>query len=158
MNDIAPVAGIDGRHDTGLEIAVIGMAGRFPGAATLDAFWRNTVDGRESIGPLDDAGCVPRASTQRRWPIRSIARSVPCSTGSISSTPASSAYSPREAEILDPQQRLFLECAWEALETAGCDARRYRGSVGGVFGERRHERLSVQLVGQSAYARNRQPL
>ena len=53
-----------------------------------------------------------------------------CSTASTCSTPPSSASRPREAELIDPQHRLFLECAWEALEDAGYDPARYPGAIG----------------------------
>ena len=55
------------------------------------------------------------------------------STTSISSTRRFFGYSPRDALVMDPQQRLFLQCAWEALEDAGYDPRTYRGLVG-VYG------------------------
>ncbi|MCF1496230.1 acyltransferase domain-containing protein [Agrobacterium vitis] len=104
---------------TGLEIAIVGMAGRFPGAADLDGFWRNLVEGRESITRwsrnelraqgvaaemLDAPNFVPVGA-----PLEGLDRFDAEFFG----------YSPREAEILDPQQRIFLECAWHALETAG---------------------------------------
>ena len=53
-----------------------------------------------------------------------------CWKASICSTPPFFGFTPREAEIMDPQQRLFLECAWEALEIAGYDAEQYPGSIG----------------------------
>ena len=114
-------------------IAVVGMAGRFPGAADLDEFWRNLRDGVESITfwsreELAAAGVDPALLADPRY--------VPAA-GALADPDRFDAaffgFSPREAEILDPQHRLFLETAWAALENAGYDTESYRGSVG-IFG------------------------
>ena len=106
-------------------IAIVGMAGRFPGAADVDEFWRNLRDGVESISTFSDEELLAAGWTRR------LVRHPQLRPGPARrrrrrrcSTPRSSAISPREAEIIDPQQRLFLECAWEALEHAGYDPRR----------------------------------
>jgi phthiocerol/phenolphthiocerol synthesis type-I polyketide synthase E len=115
---------------TGLEVAIIGMAGRFPGADDIDSFWRNLVEGRESItrwskeelramGVAEDVLAAPDF----------VAAGAPLAD-SDKFDAAFFGYSPREAEILDPQQRLFLECAWTALETAGYAPDRYPGPIG----------------------------
>ena len=104
-------------------IAVVGMSGRFPGADNVGAFWRSLREGVESISTFgDDArpGYVPRA-------------------GALDGIELFDArffgYSPREAELMDPQQRLFLEESWKALEDAGIDPARPFGHPGriGVF-------------------------
>ncbi|MFI9815100.1 type I polyketide synthase [Saccharothrix variisporea] len=88
-------------------LAVIGMAGRFPGAPDLAGFWANLAAGAESAertpagGDRFDAGFF--------------------------------GYAPSEAQLLDPQHRVFLEVAWEALEHAGCDPTRFDGAIG-VYG------------------------
>jgi phthiocerol/phenolphthiocerol synthesis type-I polyketide synthase E len=105
--------------DDGLDIAIVGMAGRFPGASDVDAFWRNTVEGRSGVSFFDDAELaaagVPEA--ERRHPDY-----VPA-YGILPDAERFDArffgYSPRDASVLDPQQRLFLECAWHALEGSG---------------------------------------
>lgn len=104
------------------QIAVIGMACRFPGARDPEEFWANLAAGVDSV---------------TRFP----PRPVPGGQGSY--IPAGAfvtgpewfdagyfGYSPREAQIIDPQQRVFLECAAEALEDAGCDPERHRGPIG----------------------------
>lgn len=107
--------------DTGSDIAVVGMACRFPGAASPDEFWRNLRDGVESITRLsvDDmlnAGLRPAdASDERRVAAASMA------VGVADFDAGFFGFSPREAKLTDPQQRVFLECAWEALEDAGSD-------------------------------------
>ena len=110
-------------------IAIVGVAGRFPGARTIDAFWRNLEAGVESIsrfseGELEDAFSdeVRRAPNFVR--ARPILEDVDKFDADFFGMYA------REAELTDPQQRLFLECAWEALEDAACDPRRYRGAIG----------------------------
>ncbi|MDC0711872.1 beta-ketoacyl synthase N-terminal-like domain-containing protein [Stigmatella sp. ncwal1] len=111
-------------------IAIIGMAGRFPGARDVDAFWRNLREGVESIARLTDAQLQAAgvSESQRRNPRYVAAR------GLLEGVDLFDAgffqYSPREAELIDPQQRLFLECAWEALENAGYEAGRFPGPIG----------------------------
>jgi len=104
---------------TGLEIAVVGMAGRFPGAATVEALWNNLAAGRESISALSDedllAAGVP--AEEFRQPGYVPAYGVLDDVERFDA--AFFGYSPRDAALLDPQQRLFLECSWEALEGAG---------------------------------------
>ncbi len=114
-------------------IAVIGMAGRFPGAADLDSYWRNLRDGIISIShfseqELLDAGVEPAVAADPNF--------VPAA-GLIEVADEFDAdffgCSPRESTFMDPQQRWFLQCSWEALESAGYDPFRYQGLVG-VYG------------------------
>jgi phthiocerol/phenolphthiocerol synthesis type-I polyketide synthase E len=112
------------------DIAVIGLAGRFPGAADAEQFWDNLRRGVESISlfageELDRAGVPPDL---REQPGFVAARGV-LRDADLFDAPFFG-FSPREARILDPQQRVFLECAWEALENAGCDPSRLAGAVG----------------------------
>ena len=112
------------------EIAVIGMSGRFPRASSVEAFWQNIRDGVESIAHFSDqellaAGVSPSLLNtphyvKARGALEDIDRFDAHFFG----------YLPREAEIMDPQQRLFLECAWEALERAGYDSERFDGRIG----------------------------
>jgi hypothetical protein len=100
-------------------VAVIGMACRFPGAETPAQFWSNLVDGRESISREDGADGWIRASST----LADIDRFDAEFFG----------FSPREAALLDPQHRLFLEVCWEALEDGGAAGRRRVSDVG-VYG------------------------
>jgi acyl transferase domain-containing protein len=111
-------------------IAIIGMSGRFPGARNLDEFWRNLRDGVESVSFFSDeelrqAGLDPAV---RRDPNYVGAGGVLPDIDLFDA--ALFGFNPREAEAMDPQHRLFLECAWESLENAGYDPARYRGSIG----------------------------
>jgi phthiocerol/phenolphthiocerol synthesis type-I polyketide synthase E len=101
-------------------VAVIGMAGRFPGAADLGKFWDNLVTGVESI-------------TRTPAPDNSYVQANGILAGTDEFDAAFFGYSPNEALIIDPQQRLFLECAWEALEDAGHDPQSFPGAIG-VYG------------------------
>ncbi|MEO0770714.1 MAG: type I polyketide synthase, partial [Cyanobacteria bacterium J06649_4] len=118
---------------TGLEIAVIGMAGRFPGAQDLNEFWQNLQQSVESIAELADADLLEKGVSAKTLADPNDVKVGGVLTNEDCFDAAYFGYSPREAEILDPQQRLFLETAVHALETAGYDAEQYSGSVG-VYG------------------------
>jgi phthiocerol/phenolphthiocerol synthesis type-I polyketide synthase E len=111
-------------------VAVIGLAGRFPGARNVDEFWRNLCGGVESIrrfspGELRAAGVAPALAAHPLFvPAGGVLEDAGlCDAGLFQLTP-------REASLLDPQHRQLLECAWEALEDAGCDPARFGGPVG----------------------------
>ncbi|MEW5928253.1 MAG: amino acid adenylation domain-containing protein, partial [Gemmatimonadota bacterium] len=123
-------AGREEAGDYGMAIAVVGMSGRFPGARGLDEFWRNLRGGVDAVTTFTDeellaAGVPPAALRDPRY-VR--ARGVLADVEMFE--PGFFGLSPREATILDPQQRLFLECAWEALESAGYDPEAYAGRIG----------------------------
>jgi acyl transferase domain-containing protein len=99
-------------------VAIIAMAGRFPGANDVETFWDNLCAGRESItffsaDELDAS--IP--AEQRKDPAYVAARGV--IDGVEYFDAAFFGLSPREAELMDPQQRIFLELCWECLERAG---------------------------------------
>jgi amino acid adenylation domain-containing protein len=105
--------------DDGDDVAIIGMAGRFPGADDLDTFWRNLRDGVESIRIFSDEE-LRASGVDPAW----FSRPDYVRAGGTIERPdhfdaAFFGYPPREAELLDPQQRLFMETAWTALEHAG---------------------------------------
>ncbi|MEM9087127.1 MAG: beta-ketoacyl synthase N-terminal-like domain-containing protein [Cyanobacteria bacterium P01_F01_bin.53] len=114
-------------------IAIVGMAGRFPGADNLDEFWDLLKQGKSGIQMLSDdaliAAGVPESTFNQPNYVRAYA-SFPDPTGFDAQF---FGYSPREAELIDPQHRVFLECAWSALENAGYDTQQYDGSIG-VYG------------------------
>jgi len=100
-------------------IAIIGYAARFPGAADIDAFWTNLRDGVESVERLEEedlrrAGVEPELYNDPSY-VRACA--VPTDIDRFDA--GFFDMPPREAEITDPQQRIFLEGAWQALEHAG---------------------------------------
>jgi len=114
-------------------IAIIGMAGRFPGAEDVAALWRNLRDGVEAITrwsreELAAVGIEPAVLDDPRY-----VRAGGVVPGVELFDAPFFGFSPREAEIMDPQQRLFLEQAWTALEDAGYDSESFSGSIG-IFG------------------------
>ncbi|HYP13362.1 MAG TPA: type I polyketide synthase, partial [Bryobacteraceae bacterium] len=115
------------------DIAVVGMAGRFPGARDIDQFWRNLRDGVESIVPLDEetlrAAGVPDELLKHPRYVRAAA--VLDDMDMVDA--GFFGLSPKDASIMDPQHRHFLECCWEAFEHSGYNPESYPGAVG-VFG------------------------
>ena len=111
------------------------MAGRFPGAPDVDALWRRVRDGEDCLVDLDPSRTARGRACRRRGAdaARLRAPQRACSTTSSRSTPAFFGIGPRDAAIMDPQHRHFLECAWEALESAGHVPERFDGAIG-VFG------------------------
>ena len=117
------------------EIAVIGMAGRFPGANSVDAFWEILRSGQETVSRITREEWAKEAGIHPAFldrPDAVMAR--PRIEGADLFDAGFFGYTPREAQILDPQQRLFLECSWEALENAGYDSDRFPGSIGVAAG------------------------
>jgi acyl transferase domain-containing protein len=111
-------------------IAVVGMAGRFPGAGTVDQFWENLRNGVESIRPLSDEELASSGEDPARVKNPNYVRAGAVLDRIEWFDASFFGYSPGEAELIDPQQRLFLECAWEALEVAGYDPARYGKPIG----------------------------
>jgi amino acid adenylation domain-containing protein len=118
------------RRDGNPDIAIVGMAGRFPGAKGVEELWRNVAAGREGITfftpeELLEAGVDPGMVENPNY-VR--AKGI---LGDVDLFDASFfGLNPREVELMDPQHRLFLECSWEALENAGWDPDRFPGLVG----------------------------
>jgi acyl transferase domain-containing protein/NAD(P)-dependent dehydrogenase (short-subunit alcohol dehydrogenase family)/acyl carrier protein len=115
---------------SGSELAIIGMAGRFPGASNIEEFWRNIRAGVESTAFYSDkelrAAGVDAALIESPNFVKAAAM-----LKDIDHFDAPFfGYTPREAEAMDPQHRLFLESAWEALENAGYDCQTYGGLIG----------------------------
>jgi len=109
-----------------LDVAVIGVAGRFPGARNVSEFWVNLCRGVESIRPLS-GGNQPGAGANGERPYVAAASTL----DEIDAFDARFFdYSPREARLMDPQARVFLETAWEALESAGYNPLDAASSVG----------------------------
>lgn len=114
----------------GLDIAVVGMAGRFPHAANLEDFWKNLRSGLNSVTRFSDemlkeAGVEASLYNDPRYVKANVILEEADKFDA-----AFFDYPPVEAEALDPQMRLFQECVWHALEDAGCDTDRFDGLIG----------------------------
>ncbi|WP_353328777.1 type I polyketide synthase, partial [Chitiniphilus shinanonensis] len=103
----------------GMEIAIVGMAGRFPGADDLDAFWRNLRDGVEAVRHFDDDALRRHGVPDELLADPAYVKAGIVFDGMARFDAGFFGYTPRDAEQLDPQQRVFLETAWHALEHAG---------------------------------------
>jgi non-ribosomal peptide synthase protein (TIGR01720 family) len=117
-------------ESNGFEIAVIGMAGRFPGAQNVDQFWRNLRDGVESISFFSDAEMIAAGVDPKSLTNPNLVKAGGVLPDIDLFDASFFGYSPREAELIDPQQRFFLECAWEALESAGYDPQHVEHTTG----------------------------
>ena len=127
-------------------VAIVGIGCRFPDARNPDEFWQNLRNGRESVrnvtaDDLLDAGYDPEMLRHPQYVGKTVVLE-----GIEHFDAAFFGFSPRDAEILDPQQRLFLECAWEAMEDAGYDPTGHEGPVG-VFGGVDMSYYMFQLMG-----------
>lgn len=113
-----------------VDIAIIGLSCRFPGAATADEYWKNLCDGVESVTFFSDqelvaAGVDPSLVANPRY-----VKASPMLQDVEMFDASFFGYSPKDAALMDPQQRLFLEVSWEAFENAGYDPAGYPGKVG----------------------------
>jgi phthiocerol/phenolphthiocerol synthesis type-I polyketide synthase E len=129
-------------------IAVIGMAGKFPGAPDLDVFWHNLKAGVESISHFSEQELEappPLADASRFVRARAVLPGVDLFDADFFS------MQPREAEYTDPQHRLLLETAWEALENAGCDAAQMEGTIGVFAGCSQNTYLLHNLASNPAF-------
>lgn len=137
---------------TGLEIAVIGISGRFPGARNIDEFWNNLKNGIESISFLSDAELkaagIDSDSIERPGFVKACG-------GILEDKEVFDAsffnYTPKEAGLMDMQIRIFHECAWAALEDAGYDPTTYDGLIGLYAGAARDYYLESQTLSRNVF-------
>jgi acyl transferase domain-containing protein len=126
------------------KVAVIGMGCRFPGAANVDEYREVLRDGRETITFFEEkegAEPLPEGSD--------LVRAYGVCEGTFLFDPEFFGYTVKEGELMDPQHRVFLECAWEALEAAGYGAGLESGRIG-VFAGAGHGRHLVKLANEPA--------
>ncbi len=114
-------------------VAVIGMSGRFPGARDLDEYWRLLREGVEAISSFTEAELLEAGTDPEILRAPGFVRAGGVIEDADLFDAAFFGFNPREAEIMDPQIRLFLEHASTALESAGYDSERYPGSIA-IFG------------------------
>ncbi len=114
-------------------IAIIGMSGRFPGADTVTQYWQNLRDGKISIQTFSEEELREAGVPDKLLNHQDYVKAGTIINDLEKFDAAFFGYTPREAQLMDPQHRLFLECAWEALEDASCDPHKFSGLIG-VFG------------------------
>ena len=124
------------KQDSGTKstkIAVIGLSGRFPGAKNIDEFWNNLCNGVNSISHFTEEQVIEEGISPELVKKPGYVKAW----GSLEDIDKFDAqffgYNPREAEVLDPQQRIFLEESWKALEDANYNTEKFKGLVG-VYG------------------------
>src|ERR1700722_19177254 len=127
-------------------IAVIGFSGRFPGAQNLHEFWSNIRAGKEILETFSDVDLKEAGVSES---LRADPLFVPRGTvleGAELFDAGFFGIAPREAQILDPQHRIFLECAWEALEHAGRTTDDHRQSIGVYAGASMNTYLIAHIL------------
>ena len=141
-------------RDNNMEkVAIVGMAGRFPGAKNIDELWRILQNGLEVKKTFTDeellaAGVVESLIHNPRYvKSRSVLDNLDLFDASFFG------FTPRESEYTDPQHRLFLECAWEALESAGYDPDAFDGLIGVFAGCGMNQYLLQNIIANQRMAR-----
>ncbi len=129
-------------------IAIVGLQLRYPGATTLAEFWQNLRNGVESISyftpeEMIEAGYPPELVRSANF-----VRANPHVGDTAGFDPAFFGFTPHEAEVMDPQIRLMLECSWQALEDAGYDAERFDGRIGVFMGANLSNYFMANLMPQ----------
>ena len=143
---MSDVPSADSRTD--LEIAIIGMAGRFPGARDVQELWQNLRQRVESITFFSDEELLKAGIDRSLLNDPYYVKAGALLDAADQFDAGFFGYSPRDAELIDPQQRLFLECAYHALENAGYDASRCPGPVG-VYAGATHSSYFHNLLASS---------
>ncbi len=116
--------------EQGTDIAVVGMAGRFPGAPTIGHFWKNLRDGVESVKFFSEEELLEAGESPEMLRNPAYVKACPVLEGIDRFDAGFFGFSPKDAAIMDPQHRFFLETAWHAFEDAGYVPGRYPGPVG----------------------------
>ncbi|MBX9257862.1 SDR family NAD(P)-dependent oxidoreductase [Desmonostoc muscorum CCALA 125] len=130
-------------------VAIIGMAGRFPGAKNIAEFWHNLQFGVESISTFTDDELVSAGINSALLNDKNYIKSGSILENIELFDAAFFDFNPKEAETTDPQHRVFLECAWEALENAGYDSTRCESRIGVYAGASQNNYLSFNLYTDS---------
>jgi len=124
---------VPGDHSMG-DIAIIGIAGRYPLADDLDALWRNVLLGRDCVTEIPgDRWALAGFFDERPAPGLSYSKWGGFLSDVDKFDPVFFGIAPREADMIDPQERVFLETAWHTLEDAGYSPSALRGQDTGVF-------------------------
>lgn len=132
-------------------IAIVGMSGRFPGAGDVDSLWRIVREGRDTLEEFSDEDLTAAGVTREQAAAPGWVRRGSHLADADKFDAAFFGYSPREAQALDPQQRVFLECAWEAIEHAGYAGALQDATVGLYAGTGMNTYLIAQVLRDPAF-------
>src|SRR5207245_605955 len=139
-----------GRDELDSQVAVIGRSGRFPKSRDLNAWWRNLRDGIEMVSFFSEGELLAQGIEPARVHNPNYVRAKATLDDPEFFAAAFFGFSPREAEITDPQQRIFLECAHEALENAGYSPDGFEGRIGVYAGQSISSYLLINLCSNRA--------
>ncbi len=128
------------------DVALIGVACRFPGASNTEEFWELLKDGREARTELSDADLRAAGVPDLQLSNPDYVKAGMFLPHMEQFDPGFFGLSPLDGRVMDPQHRQFLECAWEALEDAGCDPVRYAGAIGVFAGSGHNLYLASNLL------------
>lgn len=145
-------------QDESLCVAIIGMTGRFPMANNIDEFWENLKNGIECIRRLSDEELSNAGVDAATLNDKNYIRISTMIEGVDLFDAAFFGIAPRDAEIMDPQHRLFLEAAWEVLEHAGYDPGSHAGAIGVYAGVSRGSYLSENVLGNPKVMQHCSPM
>ena len=106
-------------NPSALSVAIVGMACRFPGASNTREFWQNLRNGVDSITQFTEEEMRSFGVKAERYRSPDFIRAAPILTDADCFDASFFGFAPKEAALMDPQHRVFLECAWEALESSG---------------------------------------
>ncbi len=134
--------------DLAKHVAIVGMQLRFPGATTLAEFWQNLRNGVESISFFSEAELLAAGFPAALLQDPHFVRANPHVGDTAGFDPAFFGFTPREAEVMDPQIRLMLECSWQAVEDAGYDPERFAGRIGVFMGANLSSYFMANLMPQ----------
>jgi acyl transferase domain-containing protein/SAM-dependent methyltransferase len=113
-----------------MDIAVIGLAGRFPGASDVTEFWEKLASGTECVTYFTDTEYLANGGTEAELRDPYLVKVGGILNHADRFDAAFFGYTPRDAELMDPQQRIFLEIAHNCIEDAGYNPATYQGSIG----------------------------
>ncbi len=116
------------------EIAVIGMAGRFPAAEDIEQFWKNLIDSAQSISFMSEEELEIQGISSEIIRRPEYVKAKGLLEGVEYFDASFFEYSPKEAELMDPQLRILHECTWEAIENSGYNPENYTKPIGVYLG------------------------
>lgn len=135
-------------------IAIVGMSGRFPGAGNINEFWENLKIGKESVSFFSDEELLQNGVESPQFSNPNYVKAKAFVEDIDKFDAAFFGYSPREAALMDPQHRFFLETAWEALEDSGHNPETYNGAIGLFAGVSLNSYLMLNLLSDPNLLKN----